>query len=174
MKKIILLFITFLIFISVSFALTSPRWMTQPIRVYVPSNTSYTALMKKAFSTWETKSNGIVKFKYVSKESEAGIVVSFVDFVSCNSKNAVGCTSYGLVKNGHYTKIYVSIGTKDLVQKNKERSQNHLYGVMLHEIGHAIGLGHSVFPQSVMYGCDLNKLQYLTDDDMKLLYNKYR
>ena len=44
---------------------------------------------------------------------------------------------------------------------------------MLHEIGHAIGLDHSENSQSIMYSYDLPTIQYLTEDDLDLLYKKY-
>ena len=84
-------------------------------------------------------------------------------------------------RGGEYYKAYVTIGTKEYERDMKNgysrkivtRSKEHIYGVMLHEAGHAIGLGHSESKGSIMFPYDLNELQYLTKDDIELLYKKY-
>ncbi|MBR6126674.1 matrixin family metalloprotease, partial [bacterium] len=100
----------------------------------------------------------------------------------CSSDHAVGCTHYHYASNGQYAKNFVTIGTKEYVytrnngkisRKIVTRSKNHIYGVMLHEAGHAIGLGHSESKGSIMYPYDLDDMQYLTKADMLLFYKKY-
>ena len=59
------------------------------------------------------------------------------------------------------------------LDNNVYRPVNNIYGVMLHEIGHSLGLGHSTDNQSIMYPIDLPTLQYLTKTDLDLLYKKY-
>ena len=181
MKKI---FITLLLIFTsvVCIAAERPRWVSQPIYVYIPEYGNMSVLMKQAFLAWENQSKSLVRFKFVPSPSNANIEVEFVDFVaSCNDVNAVGCTEQ-TTRAGQYYKSYITIGTKEYVKdysngsysrKIVTRSKNHIYGVMLHEAGHAIGLGHSQNKGSIMYPYDLDDMQYLTKDDIQLLYNKY-
>ena len=184
MKKIFLLFfLTFLALTSlVCFSLERPRWVGQPIYVYIPEYGNMSLLMKQAFDAWQIKSDDLVRFRYVNTPSNANIEVEFVDFVSnCKDANAVGCTEL-VTRAGQYYKSYVTIGTKEYkrsseggqyLRKIVTRTKDHIYGVMLHEAGHAIGLGHSQNSGSIMYPYDLDSMQYLTEEDMKLLYAKY-
>lgn len=163
-------------------ALEKPRWVGQPIYVYIPEYGNMSVLMKQAFEAWQNKSGGVVRFKFTNSPNNANIEVEFVDFVAnCNDVNAVGCTEM-MTRGGEYYKAYVTIGTKEYVRelsggkytrKLVTRPKNHIYGVMLHEAGHAIGLGHSESNGSIMFPYDLDDMQYLTNDDIKLLYNKY-
>ncbi len=181
MKKIFLL-IVLIITTLTCIALEKPRWVGQPIYVYIPEYGNMSVLMKQAFNAWQTKSKNLVRFKFVNNPDNANIEVEFVDFVSnCNDANAVGCTEM-TTRGGQYYKSYVTIGTKEYQRtyeggrysrKIVTRTKDHIYGVMLHEAGHAIGLGHSSSQGSIMYPYDLDSMQYLTNDDMKLLYNKY-
>ena len=183
MKKI---FTLLLLILSTAICLAAerPRWVAQPIHVYIPSNYGkMSELMKQAFLAWQTKSNSLVRFKFVNNPNNANIEVEFTDFVSgCgDTANAVGCTET-TTRAGQYYKAYVTIGTKEYLRefsggkytrKIVTRSKNHIYGVMLHEAGHAIGLGHSESKGSIMYPYDLDDMQYLTKNDLQLLYKKY-
>ncbi len=182
MKKFFILILIFLTATICVFAFERPRWVGQPIYVYIPQYGNMSVLMRQAFMAWQNQSKSLVRFKFVDKPNNANIEVEFVDFVSnCNSADAVGCTEMA-TRNGDYYKAYVTIGTKEY-QRSYEggrysrkivtHTKNHIYGVMLHEVGHAIGLEHPSSQNSIMYPYDLDSMQYLTQKDMQLLYNKY-
>lgn len=182
MKKFLIILLLFLT-TAVVFSAEYPRWVAQPISVYIPQYGSFTPLMKKAFTAWQHYSKNLVRFQYVNSPNDAQIQVEFVDFVTncSNHGHAVGCTQIA-TRGKNFYKSIVTIGTKEYAKVYKDglftsrlqyRQKKNIYGVMLHEVGHALGLGHSSNQKSIMFPYDLPTLQYLTKEDLRLLYNKY-
>ena len=74
-------------------------------------------------------------------------------FSKCSTYNcefAVGCSRMRL-RGGQYYKAQVEIALKRKDRNNVYRPINNIYGVMLHEIAHAIGLADSENSNSIMY-----------------------
>lgn len=170
-KRICLSFLLFIMPLFV-FAAEKPRWVAQPVYVFIPEYGNISNLMRRAFQEWEDKSGELIRFRFVNKPSNANITVNFVERVTnCNSPLAVGCSRMKQ-RGGQYYACQLDIAMKRF-DNNVYRPIDNIYGVMLHEIGHAIGLGHSQNSKSIMYPYDLPSIQYLTPDDLQLIYKKY-
>lgn len=191
MKKICILFIMLLLTISTAFALSKPRWDVRPVKVYIPPNHYYTHLMKNAFLQWQDKTKSAVWFVFVNenKQKDAHITVHFVEKnVNCEKENAIGCTHIQTNDEDFYVHndIYIaSKTTRNKIDKNGKPekievpiSSEQVYRVMLHEIGHAIGIhGHSLNPNSIMYAYSNNNdnnPQTITEEDIQFMHNVYR
>ncbi len=191
MKKFFVLISVFILTVSVAFGLTKPRWNVRPINVYIPGNSYTSELMRNAFLQWQTRTSAAVWFNFVShdRKDEADITVHFVEKnTNCGSLSAIGCTHYRVNHDGFYVHNDIYIASKSVTQlvgddgtvatKTTAIPSEQVYRVMLHEIGHAIGIaGHSKNPNSIMYAYSINDEnipQRLTDEDLDFVYNVYR
>lgn len=190
MKKIFCVLVLMLVTTLTCFALKTPRWNKRPIKVYIPGNTVQSRKMKAAFQEWQTKTSSAVWFTFLgeNRKNEADIRVYFTDMVHCNKQNAVGCTHSYKDKDGFYKKSDIEIGKRYQIElegdngvkvkKTYTVSDGAVYGIMLHEIGHALGIEeHSRDVKSVMFQTTMYNqgiAQKLTQDDLRLLYKIYR
>ncbi len=146
----------------------APHWEKMPIRVYIEDNPKE-YIMKKAFNKWKTASNGLVSFEFVSSPAQADISVEFTNNLD---GTAVGLCSYGGVVNGYFTKNTIYLARSESTF-NRVLTTNEYYRIMLHEIGHALGLPHSDNVSSIMKPTTTQILTITKDDlkDLRKLYN---
>ena len=146
-----------LLFFSVEvFALA---WKNPNLKVCIVGNNKNNPMMKRAFKEWQTLSDNTVRFTFVQK----------LNGVNQKSGNKIGLTSYNYRGNTIvFAKIHISASGQG---NTRTLNQDEVYSVMLHEIGHAIGLSHNSNPQSIMYYA--SGTNRISNEDIKNLKKEY-
>ena len=100
-------------------------------------------ITESAFSEWENNLNKIY-FKNVKDNNVADIKIKFKK----GNINQGGQANIYFDQNGFIDYVKISVSK---TSNGTELNQTMLEHIIKHEIGHALGLGHSQFPHSVMY-----------------------
>lgn len=124
----------------------------KPILIYVPKNEYYDAITQ-AFVTYNYMFKGLLHFRATSNPDKSDIKIVFTKDLSKYTDNpkAVGAGSplkYDSKGNIKYSELYIRT-TSNFGEKT---GMIEVYNVLLHEIGHCIGIaGHSPIQGDIMY-----------------------
>lgn len=141
-------------------------WNKRSFNVYIVTNPkSY--IMKKAFGRWQSATNKFVQFNFVDNPQQADITCLYVEkleglAVGLNQNSTLGDKIVD-------SKVYLA--NKTLY--NRILTDDEYYRIMLHEIGHALGLPHSKNLNSIMRE-STNEITNINIDDIKELKKLYQ
>ena len=137
-------------------------WANKNLTVFIPQGSDSSGMMQRAFKKWQDKSFGQLTFTFVDKKDTANIIVIFSDKTDGTDNNDIG--SYALtIKGGNITNAEITI-----VPDYKKYSKDLVYTIMLHEVGHSLGLIDSKRNLGIMHTPVTEQQDIISNDMIKL------
>ena len=126
-----------------------------PLKVYVRESSSryyksiYKDYVSYAFDVWN-KADDRIDYTFVNSSRNADISVIFIeDLGKKYEENYLGLTEYDMSRDNEieFSKIQISL----IKFKDEKVSDGEIKATIIHELGHAFGLGHSDCELDIMY-----------------------
>ncbi len=149
------------------------KWYKMPVKVWIQPS-AYRNYSINAFYEWQRKTQNTVSFQFVTNEKQGQIKVYFVDTVNgAVSEDNIGLTNLKYIGDMN---TQATIQILQRTDSNKMRSYAQIYPVVLHEIGHALGMhGHSTSNNDILYPNNYTNDVHLSNRDIntiKAIYKK--
>lgn len=132
------------------------RWTFMPLNVYIaPMNfyskqgqdMKYRHMVIRALEEWQKATRGKISFKVVNTLLESNVNIDWKRV----ERKALGHCYFSFDGANRLYGAEVAIGLTEGLVHADYMDESEVYHTILHEIGHAIGLGHSYNKADIMY-----------------------
>lgn len=131
----------------------------------------YKSEIQRAIQNWNTilKTNCInIIFNQIYVPNNADIIIKWIKV----GRVYEGMCKYPSVINGIIKKISIDIGLPNELSP-KNTTNESIFATMMHELGHALGLGHGIEINDIMFVPHQKNVTTLSDNDLYVLKKIY-
>jgi len=142
-----------------------------PLNVYIApmkfyskqgQDSKYRAMVIKALNEWESSTKGKVRFKLVNTLLESNVNVDWKRV----ERKALGHCYFNYDSSNRLYGAEVAIGLTEGLIHADYMDEGEVYHTILHEIGHAVGLGHSHNPADIMFTPHQKGINHISSGDI--------
>ena len=124
----------------------------------------YSDMVIRALREWEARTNGLVRFQVINNLYDSKVNLSWAR-IDGESLGLCTCTS----AHGRIFSAEIKIDLSDDIIHRQDMNDEEIYHTILHELGCAIGLGHSNDKTDIMYIPHQYGIINISDNDIHTL-----
>ena len=148
------------------------KFYIAPFRFYskIGEEYKYREIVLRALDMWQKASGGKIIFEIVTSllGSQINLDWKRVD------RQALGYCHFSMDSQNRVYSAEIQIGISDGIIHQEYMAEDEVYHTILHEIGHALGLGHSLYEKDIMYSPHKYGIVNLSKNDKLSLQWMYK